>query len=66
MIVLDLIGILVAILLAISLKRSKVSFEEWLFEYSGFSGYLIKIISLLLLIIMLYARIDWTFLETKI
>lgn len=66
MLVIDLVGILLALLLVISFYRAKVSFVEWLFEVTGFCGYFLKALSLLVLLILLIVRVDWSFLLIKL
>lgn len=66
MIVLDVVAILVATVLGISFYRSKEDFVTWLFESTGFTGYLLKAFCLLYVIITLVTRVDGSFLMYKI
>lgn len=66
MIVSDVLAILVAIGLGVNFLRSKKCFVVWLFESTGFIGYLIKSVCILLLVVTALQRIDFSFLTYEI
>ncbi len=66
MIVLDVLAILIATALVINFYRSKEHFLIWLFESTGFGGYLFKAISIAALITTAIIRVDWSFLMYKV
>lgn len=59
MIVLDLVGIVLMILLSISYYKRTGTVAEWLFEDTGFFGYMLKGVVFVCLFIMVIIRIDW-------
>ncbi len=66
MIVLDALAILLAIGLGVDFYRSKESFKIWLFEASGFFGYLLKSLIIVHILATLIWRADFSFLMYKI
>jgi hypothetical protein len=66
MIVLDVIAILMATALGVSFYRSKECFIIWLFESTGFVGYLLKAICLSISMATLIRSVDWSILMYKI
>ena len=66
MLVIDILAILVAIGLGVSFYRSKELFWIWLFEASGFIGYLLKGLLIVHILAFVIWRIDFSFLMYKI
>jgi hypothetical protein len=66
MIVLDVLALVALVLLVISYIVSKKDFLVWLFEHSGFSGYFLKAVTIVLLLATFFYRFDWSVLTKKL